>query len=163
MDHCRFTEEETNNAVVAMNQALAAPESQLNLHSNPGGAFAGPSVPNFSHPDQNPRNLIGKKKIGVKVMPNAIKDSSTQSSKSMKKNAPASSKSRSLSDVNNFPLVNEPDLQQLGKSSDFGSGEDHKQKYREKNKGLEPHAFPGILFLVRSFCFGGTLKLKSTL
>lgn len=142
MNRCSFTEEETTKALITLYQP-AAPESQTNLHTNPGGIFSGATLTNFRHhPDQNPRNLSGKKKHGVKVMSNSTnKDSPSRLSNSTKKSTQASAKSRSLNDVHNSPLVNEPDFQQLSKSID-GTVE-NKQKYKEKNKLVEPHAFGG--------------------
>lgn len=150
MNRCSFTEEETTKALIALYQP-AAPESQTNLHTNPGGIFSGATLTNFRHhPDQNPRNLSGKKKHGVKVMSNSTnKDSPSRLSNSTKKSTQASAKSRSLNDVHNSPLVNEPDFQLLSKSID-GTVE-NKQKYKEKNKLVEPHAFGGNLFHPDSF------------
>lgn len=147
MNRCSVTEEETTKALIALYQ-LPAPESQANPNSNPGGFFSGATLANFRHPDQNLRDSSGKKKHGLKVTSNAAnKDSPTQLSNSMKKNMQVSVKSRSLNDVNNSPLVNDPDSQQLSKSNDL---ENQKHKYKEKNRVVEPRAFGGILFYADS-------------
>ena len=141
MNHCSFTEEETNNALIAPYQA-PVPESQTNPLSNAGGHFSGATIANVRQPDQIQRNCYGKKKNGLKVMSNAVnKESPTQLSNSMKKNMQASAKSRSLNDVNNSPLVNEPDFQQLNKCNNL-LVENQRQKYKEKNKA---DASAGIL------------------
>ena len=148
MNRCSFTEDETTKALIALYQ-LPVPESQANLNNNPGGLFTGATLP-FRHPDQNLRDSSGKKKHSLKVMSNsANKDSPSQLSNSMKKNMQPSVKSRSLNDVNNSPLVNDHDFQQLSKSNDLIM-ENQKHKYKEKNRVVEPHAFGGILFYTDS-------------
>ncbi|PON96624.1 Spastin [Trema orientale] len=142
LNRCSVTEEETTKALLQM-YPPPLPESQANLNSNPGGLFMGTTFANFRHPDQNPRDSGGKKKHSLKVMSNLVnKDSPTQLSNSTKRNMQASVKSRSLNDVNNSPLANDPDFQQYSKSNDLIT-ENQKHKYKEKNREVEPHAFGG--------------------
>ncbi|GMY16441.1 cysteine-tryptophan domain-containing zinc finger protein 7-like isoform X1 [Fagus crenata] len=134
MNRCTVTQEETTQALVALYQVPAS-ESQTFLHGNPGGVIAGVTFANVRHPDQNNQNIglhsmpsSGKKKDGLKETSDAtFKDDPSQLSNSMKKNLQASVKGRSLNDVNQSPLMGEPDFQQLSKSSDLPVKK-HKEK-----------------------------------
>ncbi|KAH7517109.1 hypothetical protein FEM48_Zijuj09G0027500 [Ziziphus jujuba var. spinosa] len=137
LNRCSVSEEETTKALIALYQ-LPAPESQNNLHNNPGGYFSGATLANFRHPDQNPQNFGWHTALGngkKKHLTN--KEGPTQLSNSVKKIMQASVKSRSLNDVNNSPLMAEPDLQQVSKSSDL-SVEKQKYKHKEKLRAVEP-------------------------
>lgn len=144
MNRCSVSEEETTKALIALYQ-LPAPDSQNNLHNNPGGCFTGMSLGSFRHPDQTPKNFGLNTVLGSgKKQHSTINEGPTQLSSSVKKNMQASVKSRSLNDVNNSPLVAEPDLLQLSKSSDL-TVEKQKHNYKEKQRVVEPHADGGIL------------------
>lgn len=153
MNRCSVSEEETTEktkALIAQCQ-VPAPESQNNVPRNPGGFMEGEAFPKSRNPDQNLESFGlhampsgGKKKNGPKELSNASnRDSSVQLPNSMKKNIQASVKSRSLNDVNQSPLLSEPDLQQLSKSSDMAV-EKRKHKYKEKHKVLEPSTNGGM-------------------
>ncbi|KAK9988976.1 hypothetical protein SO802_029215 [Lithocarpus litseifolius] len=98
MNRCTFTEAETTQALVALYQV--APESQTNLHGNPGGAISGVTFANVRDPDQNDKNIGlhfmpsgGKKKDGLKETSDATyKDGPSKLSNSMEKNLQASVK-----------------------------------------------------------------------
>lgn len=99
----------------------------------------------FRNPDQNPQNsglhaVLGSGKQQYPM----IKEGSTQLSSSAKKNMQTPVKSRSLNDMNNSPLVAEPDLLQLSKSSNL-TVEKKKHKYKEKHRILEAQTDGGIL------------------
>ena len=157
MNRCTFTEAETTQALVALYQA--APESQTNLHRNPGGAIAGVTFANVRHPDQNHKNIGlhvmpsgGKKKDGLKETSDATyKDGPSQLSNSMEKNLQALVKGRSLNDVNQSPLIGDPDFQQLSKSSDLPV-----KKHKENHKVCDNYSDVGIVFEARRF-FGRCL------
>ncbi|KAM3735855.1 hypothetical protein ACB098_10G119200 [Castanea mollissima] len=144
MNRCTFTEAETTQALVALYQV--APESQTNLHGNPGGAIAGVTFANVRHPDQNHKNIGlqfmpsgGKKKDGLKETSDATyKDGPSQLSNSMEKNLQVSVKGRSLNDVNQSPLMGDPDFQQLSKSSDLPV-----KKHKESHKVCENYSDGG--------------------
>lgn len=153
MNRCTFTEAETTQALVALYQV--APESQTNLHRNPGGTIAGVTFANVRHPDQNHKNnglhfmpSGGKKKDGLKETSDATyKDGPSQLSNSMEKNLQALVKGRSLNDVNQSPLMGDPDFQQLSKSSDLPV-----KKHKENHKVCDNYSDGGIVFEARSFC-----------
>ncbi|XP_057964806.1 cysteine-tryptophan domain-containing zinc finger protein 7 [Malania oleifera] len=136
MNKCSISEEETTKALFALYQ-LPAPESQNNLHGHAGGVVSAASLADVRNLDQNYQNHFRaepsslKKKHGLKEMSNA-----TNQDGPMKKNLQASVKSRSLNDVNQSPLVNEPDFQHFSKSGDPPM-EKHKYKQKEKHKLLE--------------------------
>ncbi|KAM3687984.1 hypothetical protein ACJW31_10G116500 [Castanea mollissima] len=144
MNRCTFTEAETTQALVALYQV--APESQTNLHGNPVGAIAGVTFANVRHPDQNHKNIGlqfmpsgGKKKDGLKETSDATyKDGPSQLSNSMEKNLQVSVKGRSLNDVNQSPLMGDPDFQQLSKSSDLPV-----KKHKESHKVCENYSDGG--------------------
>ncbi|KAF4382864.1 hypothetical protein G4B88_021647 [Cannabis sativa] len=141
MNRCSVTEEETNKPLIAQFQQPPALQSQANLNSNSGVTEA--TLANFRHPDQNPRDINGKKKHSLKLMSSsANKDSPTQLPNSMKKSMQLSLKSRSLNDVHNSPLASDPDFPLLSKANDLIPG-DKKRKYKVKNTVCEPHAFGG--------------------
>ncbi|KAG2697356.1 hypothetical protein I3760_07G102100 [Carya illinoinensis] len=131
MNRCSVAEEETTKALIALHQ-IPAPESQTNLHGNPGGVLTGAMLANVRRPDQNHQNIGsdsmpwgGQKKDGLTEAPDvSYKDGLSQLSNSVKKNLQASVKDRSLNDVNQSP-----DSQQLSKSSDLPV-----KKHKEKQK-----------------------------
>lgn len=158
MNRCSVSEEETTKALIALYQ-LPAPESQNNLHNNPGGYFSGATLANFRHPDQNPQNFGWHTALGNGKKKHVTNNEGpTQLSNSVKKIMQASVKSRSLNDVNNSPLMAEPDLQQVSKSSDL-SVEKQKYKHKEKLRAVEPPTDGGILFDSGSFMSVGHLIL----
>lgn len=151
MNQCTFSEAETTQALVALYQV--APESQTNLHGNPGGTLAGVTFANVRHPDQNHKNIGlhlpsgGKKKDGLKETSDAThKDGPSQLSNSMEKNLQVLVKGRSLNDVNQSPLMGDPDFQQLSKSSDLPV-----KKHKENHKVCDNYYDGGIVFEARSF------------
>lgn len=160
MNRCSVSEEETTKALKTLYQ-LPAPESQNNLHNNPGGYFLEATLANFKDPDKTPLNFGLHTSLGngkKKHMTN--KEGPTQLSNSLKKNMQASVKSRSLNDVNNSPLMAEPDLQQPSKSSDL-SVEKQKYKHKEKLRLVELPTDGGILFDSDSFVLAGHLLLHN--
>ncbi|KAF5462526.1 hypothetical protein F2P56_018527 [Juglans regia] len=126
MNRCSVTEEETTQALIALYKT-PAPERQTNLPGNPGGVITGVTFANIRHPDQNHQNFSlharawgEKKKDGSKEMADAShNDGLSQLSNSMMRSLQSSVKGRSLNDVNQSPLIREPDFQQLSKSSDL--------------------------------------------
>lgn len=151
MNKCSFSEEETTKALIALYQ-VPGPESQNNLQMNPAGVMSSATLADIRHPDQNYQNFGshapphgGKKKHGIKEIPSANKDGTTQLSKSVKKNIRASVRSESLNDMGHSPVVSEPDVRQLSKSSDF-SAEKHKHKQKEKHKVSDHNSDGGTAF-----------------
>eukprot|EP00257_Ricinus_communis_P005916 XP_002520661.2 uncharacterized protein LOC8287159 [Ricinus communis] len=131
MNRCSFSEDETTNAVMALNQVPAL-VSQNNLLTNPGGVISSISVV-VDQLDQNHQNL------GLHAMPSGgkkkIKDGSALLSNSMKKGIQASVANGTLNEVNQ-PMVSEPDVLKLSKISDL-TVEKQKNRQKEKHKVLE--------------------------
>ncbi|XP_021613070.1 cysteine-tryptophan domain-containing zinc finger protein 7 isoform X3 [Manihot esculenta] len=132
MNRCSFSEEETTNAVLALNQ-IPAPVSQNNLQINPGGVTSKVTLVD-GQLDQNHQDL------SLHAMPNsgkkkAIKDGSALLQNSIKKSVLSPLTNGSLNDVNQ-PMVTEPDLLRLSKSTDLAA-EKYKHKQKEKHKVLD--------------------------
>ncbi|KAJ7972919.1 CW-type zinc-finger protein [Quillaja saponaria] len=143
MNRCSVSEDETTKALIALYQA-PAPESQINLQSITGSVITEGSLSTVQHPDQYLQNYSlhpmasGKKKLGKEASNSTYKDGSMQLSHSSKKNLQLSLKSRSLYDVNGSPLLSDPDVQQLKKSSDLA-----REKHKSKQKVLDIHSDRG--------------------
>lgn len=141
MNRCSFSEEETTNAVLALNQ-IPAPMSQNNLQINPGGVTSKVTLVD-GQLDQNHQDL------SLHAMPNsgkkkAIKDGSALLQNSIKKSVLSPLTNGSLNDVNQ-PMVTEPDLLRLSKSTDLAA-EKYKHKQKEKHKVLDNCSDGGIVF-----------------
>ncbi|KAK6260195.1 hypothetical protein SCA6_014669 [Theobroma cacao] len=139
MNRCSVDEEETTKAVFALYQVPVA-ENQNNLQNNPGNIMSRLPSADALQPDQNQRSFgsnampsAGRKKHSLKETSNAMdKDGPTPT----KKNVQSSARSGSLTDVTRSPVVGEPGLQHLSRSSDL-SVEKHKNKQKEKHKVSE--------------------------
>lgn len=148
MNRCSVDEEETTKAVFALYQVPVA-ENQNNLQNNPGNIMSRLPSADALQPDQNQRSFgsnampsAGRKKHSLKETSNAMdKDGPTPT----KKNVQSSARSGSLTDVTRSPVVGEPGLQHLSRSSDL-SVEKHKNKQKEKHKVSEHSSDGGILF-----------------
>ncbi|XP_021675068.2 cysteine-tryptophan domain-containing zinc finger protein 7 isoform X3 [Hevea brasiliensis] len=129
MNRCSFSEEETTNAVLALNQ-IPAPVSQNNLLINPGGVTS-----KFASVDsQFDQNHLD---IGLHAIPSggkkkAFRDGSTPLPNSIKKSVQSSLTNGSLNGVNQ-PMVSETDFLKLSKSSDLAA-EKYKHKQKEKHR-----------------------------
>ncbi|KAJ7977520.1 CW-type zinc-finger protein [Quillaja saponaria] len=147
MNRCSVSQYETTTALIAQYQAPApapAPESQTNLQNITGNVLVEGTLSIVQHPDQYHQNYSlhamdgGKKKLGKEVPNPTNKDGSLQLSNLLKKNLQSSLKSRSFNDVNESPLLSEPDVQQLRKSSDLAG-----EKHKNKQKVLDNHSDRG--------------------
>ncbi|XP_077223861.1 cysteine-tryptophan domain-containing zinc finger protein 3-like [Tasmannia lanceolata] len=159
MNKCTISEEETTKALNALYQIpVPVSDGQNSLHSQHDGATSGIALTDLRHLDHNhelsSHSMLsggkkkhgsngGKKKHGSKDISNAlIHVSLTHLPNSSKNSQLGSIKSRSLNDVNHYPLESNPTnkvaFQHTSKSNDF-----HKHKQKEKHKLADRHSHGG--------------------
>ncbi|GLT42503.1 hypothetical protein SLA2020_164990 [Shorea laevis] len=140
MNKCDVSEEETTKALIALYQVPVA-DNHISLNSNPGNIASRTLEAGVQHPDQSHRTSGshsmpsgGRKKQGLKEMPNVTnKDPPTQLSHP-KKITQASVRTGSLY-MNQSPVVGEPGFQQQSKSWDLPV-EKHRHKQKDKHRVL---------------------------
>ncbi|XP_058076583.1 cysteine-tryptophan domain-containing zinc finger protein 7 isoform X2 [Magnolia sinica] len=151
MNKCTISEEETTKALNALYQ-VPITENQNNPHSRYDGA-SGMTVADVRHPDQSHEFGSqampggGKKKHGSKDASSALSHSTlTHVPNAIKKTEQASVRSRSLDDVNHYPLEsnsgNKAAFQHVNKSNTFAI-EKHQHKHKEKHKLSERYSDGG--------------------
>ncbi|WCJ21386.1 Cysteine-tryptophan domain-containing zinc finger protein 7 [Euphorbia peplus] len=130
MNRCSFSQEETSNAVMALNQVPML-GGQKNMQLNPGVVSSLTSAGNQL--DQN-YQMYGSQTMGMGGKKKTNKDGPPLLSNTMKKSIPVFATNVSLNEVNQ-PMV-ECDILKPSKSSDLAL-ENLKHKQKEKHKVLE--------------------------